>query len=59
MTPDEVLDTPAGLLDRMMTAENVYNAFMEAETLPPGRLAEWVTANPAKWDLITRTNGWA
>ena len=58
MTPDEVLDTPAGLLDKMMTAENVYKSFQEFEAIPPGMGANWVKNNPDKWALVTEVNGW-
>jgi hypothetical protein len=58
MTPDEVLDTPAGLLDRMMEAENVYNSFQEFESLQPGSVAKWVKMNPVKWEIVSKVNNW-
>ena len=58
MTPDEVLDTPAGLLDKMMEAENVFVTFREFESLRPGTVANWVTSNPNKWNIVTKVNGW-
>ena len=58
MTPDEALNTEAGLLDKMMTAENTYNAFQEFKGLQPGSVAQWVNGNPAKWKIITKVNGW-
>ena len=58
MTPDEVLDTPAGLLDKMMEAENVFVTFREFDSLPPGTVADWVKRNPDKWNIVTQVNGW-
>lgn len=58
MTPNEVMNTPAGLLDKMMAAENVYISVQEFESLPPNRVIDWINQNPDKWKLVTEVNGW-
>lgn len=58
MTPDEVLDSPAGLLDKMMDLENVHISFQEFDRLKPGTVADWVNSNPTKWEIINSVDGW-
>lgn len=58
MTPDEVLDTPAGLLDKMMDLENVHTSFKELNRLQPGTVADWVNNNPTMWKIATSIDGW-
>lgn len=58
MTPDEIMETPAGLLDKMMDAENTFLSFQEFTNLKPGTVADWVNVNPDKWKIVTKVNGW-
>ena len=52
------MDQPAGLLDKMAFAENVYNAIKAYEAVTPDKVGEWVSKNPDAWDLIVRLAGW-
>jgi len=47
-----LLDQPAGLLQRMSVAENVYNAFVALGRVPAGTVAKWVDENPQTWAII-------
>lgn len=58
MSPNEVLATPAGLLDRMTAAVEAWRAVAQFEQIPAGRGAAWVEANPGYWDWVTRYKGW-
>lgn len=53
-----VLDQPAGLLDKMAFAENIYNTIKSYEAVPPTKVVEWIQSNPDAWNLIVRLTGW-
>lgn len=46
------MEWPAGLVQRMDTALNVYNLLHSAQSIPSGGAAKWATANPAAWDSL-------
>lgn len=49
-----VLEQPAGLLERMRTAEAVYTAFMAYRSAQPGEHAKWKSEHPEAWEIIKR-----
>lgn len=53
-----ILDQPAGLLDRMAYAQNVYNTIKAYERVTADQLGNWVQNNPEAWELIARISDW-
>jgi len=47
-----LLDQPAGLVDRMTIAINVYDAWKGWLGREPGKDAEFVKANPDAWKIV-------
>lgn len=49
-----LLDQPAGLLDRIYAAEQVYQAFAEygAHGHKPGQMAKWKKEHPDLWNTV-------
>lgn len=44
------MDQPAGLLEKMSTCINVYNAMLARKKYPGGHEAEFARANPEAWE---------
>lgn len=53
-----IMDQPAGLLDKMAYAQNVYNVIKSYERVTVQGMSQWVTDNPDAWALIVRLNDW-
>ena len=47
-----ILDQPAGLVERMTTALNVYNAMKSWKQVDQSKVSEFTRNNPDTWDIV-------
>lgn len=51
---DGWMDWPAGLVDKMAIAENVYNACLSYRNVPAGGGVAWTQRNPQAWQIVSK-----
>lgn len=52
--PGGLLDQPAGLVDKMTTCLNVYNAMKAWKQVDQSKIAEFTRNNPDTWEVVQR-----
>ncbi len=47
------MEWPAGLIDRVTIAENIYQACASYKNAPAGRSVAWTQQNPQAWQIVS------